>query len=88
MEKPKSGMEQMLNNMLRMAGFDPLEIGKHIEQTVGQIFAAMKALQDRLDKIDIRQDQTNARLERIERMLAIADEVEENQETERRLISG
>lgn len=76
-----SGMELMLHNLMRAAGIDPQEIARNVETTVSQFQAAMRDMQNHLAQID-------ARLERIERALAITDEVEENKETERRVISG
>ncbi|HEY6019844.1 MAG TPA: hypothetical protein VIY48_08040 [Candidatus Paceibacterota bacterium] len=76
-----SGMELMLHNLMRAAGIDPQEIARNVETTVKQFQAGMQHMENRLAQID-------ARLERIERALAISDEVEENKEPERRVISG
>ena len=84
-----TGMEVMLNSLLKAAGFDPREIAENVGKTVTQFQAAMQALQMTLTRIEQTQAQINARLERVEQALAITDEVAENQDVQpRRLISG
>jgi len=87
-EQKLSGMEQMLNSLLKAAGFDPRQITENIDKTVKGFQGAMQALQDRLDKIDQRQTIIDARLERIEIHLAISPRTEDNGETIRRLTTG
>lgn len=60
-----SGMEMMMNSLLRAAGFDPTELRENITQGITGFQTAIKALQSRLDQID-------ARLERIENHLEIS----------------
>jgi prefoldin subunit 5 len=84
-----SGMEVMLNSLLKAAGFDPREIAENVAKTIQQFQQAMNALQMTLSRIEQSQAQINVRLERIETAMAITDEVAENQDTQpRRLISG
>ena len=70
-EHKLSGMEMMLNSLLKAAGFDPNEIAKNIQITVKGFQDATVALQKRLDAIHAEQQLMNARLERIEMALDI-----------------
>lgn len=60
-----SGVEMMLNSLLKATGFDPSVLKSQIEQTINGFEMATKLLQQRLDQID-------ARLERLEIHLGIS----------------
>ena len=70
-EKP-SGMEMMLNSLLKAAGFDPKLIVQNVENFAQQFQGALAQLQARLDMID-------ARLERLEIALEVASLKEDNE---------
>lgn len=70
-DKPKSGMEMMLNSLMRAAGFDPAQLEKAIVETVNGFREMVLALGKRLDEIDKRQAVIDARLERIEIALSL-----------------
>lgn len=70
--KKPSGMEMMLMNMLKAAGLDVGEIQTNITKFADGIKTTLAELGSRLTNIDTAQAQTNARLERVEKMLASA----------------
>lgn len=74
MTEKLSGMEMMLNSLLKAAGFDPSVIRKNIEDAAGSFKGAIDALASRLDAIDNRMAQIDARLQRIEIAMDIAPE--------------
>lgn len=65
-EKPKlSGMEMMMNSLLRAAGFDPTEITKSVTVVVSEIQGGLRATVDRMSAIESEQKQIRALLEHI-----------------------
>ncbi len=69
-QEKMSGMEMMLNSLLKAAGFDPTELRNGVEEFATGLQATMQNANKRLSIID-------ARLERIEIALAISREKEE-----------
>ena len=71
MAEKMTGMEMMMNSLLKAAGFDPTELKAAIENTIGGFQAMAKAIFDRIDAIDKRQSIIDARLERLENHLGV-----------------
>lgn len=70
----QSGMEMMLNSLLKAAGFDPTELKKNIEETVSGFQQMARTIGERLEAIDKRQAIIDARLERMEIHLGVSVE--------------
>lgn len=85
MAEKLSGMEMMLNSILKAAGFDPSIIKKNIEDAASSFKGAIDALAMRLDTIDKRLETIDARLQRIEIQMDIAPENGETDSAPKRL---
>lgn len=70
----KSGMEMLVESVLKAAGFNPKEIFENVEQTVASFKNAADKLQQSQNEIHGQLAVINARLERIERHLEIASD--------------
>lgn len=87
-EQKLSGIEMMMNSLLKAAGFDPRIIADNVVKTVKEFQDATAALQHRLDAVDLHLMENNARLERIELALEIRRESVDTDTAPRRLTSG
>lgn len=66
-----SGMEMMMNSLLRAAGFDPQELTKSVTVVVAEIQGGLRATVDRMSAIEAEQKRISAMLEHICRELKI-----------------
>jgi len=66
-----SGMEMMMNSLLRAAGFDPQELTKSVTVVVAEIQGGLRATVDRMTAIEAEQKYNRALLEHIIRELKI-----------------
>ena len=69
-----SGLEMMVMNLMRAAGFDPLAIASKVQEFGNGIERGIVDLNAQLRDIHREQQVINARLERIETALQIAEE--------------
>lgn len=67
-----SGLEMMVMNLMKAAGFDPQMIANKIQEYAQGLDKAIKDLNSQLAAIHEQQQIVNARLERIETALQIA----------------
>ena len=74
MSEPLSGMERMMQSLMRAAGFDPKEVMGQMGTVIAQITGGLKHVATTLDNLLEEQKRTNARLELIERDLQILKE--------------
>ena len=71
-EKPKlSGMEMMVNSLLRAAGFNPVEIQQAMTAVISQVTKSLKECSDSLASIHEEQRKQRAMLEAIMKELRI-----------------
>ncbi len=71
-EKPKlSGMEMMMNSLLRAAGFDPKELTSSVTVVVSEIQGGLKATVERMTAIEAETRRNRLLLEHIIRELKI-----------------
>lgn len=70
----QSGMEMMVNSVLKMAGFDPTELKASIENVIGGFQKLAQEIFNRVDNIDKQNAIINARLERLELHLGVSNE--------------
>ncbi len=88
MAEKMSGMEMMMNSLLKAAGFDPTELKLAIENTIGGFQNMAREIFNRIDAIDKRQAIIDARLERLELHLGVGAEVAHSNGDGRKALGG
>jgi len=71
MTQKLSGMEMMMNSLLRAAGFDPQELTKSVTVVVAEIQGGLRATVERMTAIEASQNYNRLLLEHIIRELKI-----------------
>ena len=88
MAENKSGMEMMINSLLRAAGFDAEELKKNISDTIGGFQLMAKSIFDKLESIDAEQKIISIRLERLEKHLGVGEDRAHTNGDGRKSIAG